>query len=168
MIRPMQQTDLEPVLNLAAACPEAPQWQHSSYAAYLAPLTNSHLLRTGLVVIDPENQLAEIQAFAAATLLLDGEQNLCQLDSIAVHPEARRRGIATVLLRALLAWAAQNRAHHFSLEVRAGNAPALALYQHLGFRPEGRRSRYYTHPEEDALILGTSVTPESCSAGFPR
>ena len=168
MIRPLQQTDLEPVLTLAAACPEAPQWEPSSYAAYLAPDPNSHLLRTALVVIDPANQPAGIHAFAAATLLLDGEQNLCQLDSIVVHPDARRQGIGARLLRALLAWATQSGAHHFSLEVRAGNTPAIALYQRLGLRPEGRRPRYYTHPEEDALILGRVVTPDSSPASFPR
>ena len=168
MIRPLQPADLEPVLTLVAACPEAPHWQPSAYAAYLTPEPNSHLLRTALVVIDAENQPAGIQAFAAATFLLDGEQNLCQLDSIAVHPDARRQGLGAGLLRALLAWAAQNGARHFSLEVRAGNAPALALYQRLGLRPEGRRPRYYTHPEEDALILGRVVTPDSSPGSFPR
>ena len=58
----------------------------------------------------------------------------------------------------LLSWAAQNGARHFSLEVRASNATAIALYQRFGFRPEGRRPRYYTHPEEDALLLGIPVT----------
>jgi ribosomal protein S18 acetylase RimI-like enzyme len=123
------------------------------------------LLRTALVAaLDPKQESGSeppeenILAFAAATLLLDGAQNLCQLDSIAVLPQARRQGLGNALLRALLAWAAQNNARHFSLEVRAGNAPAIRLYRRLGLRPEGRRPSYYTHPEEDALILGTPVT----------
>jgi ribosomal-protein-alanine N-acetyltransferase len=164
----MQQADLDAVTAIASACPEAPHWQPSAYAAYLAPEpANPNLRRTALVSLTSD-PTPKIQAFAAATLLLDGEQNLCQLDSIAVHPGARRRGLGAALLRALLAWATQNGARHFSLEVRAGNAAALALYQRLGFLPERRRPRYYTHPEEDALILGMPVTLDSCSDSFPR
>jgi [ribosomal protein S18]-alanine N-acetyltransferase len=86
---------------------------------------------------------------------------------MAVRPEARRQGIGSALLRALLAWAADNHARHFSLEVRASNAPAIGLYQRLGLRPEGRRPRYYTHPEEDALILGMPVTLIPPTGSFP-
>ncbi|HEY1499757.1 MAG TPA: GNAT family N-acetyltransferase [Acidobacteriaceae bacterium] len=169
MIRPMQPADFDEVIAIAAACPEAPDWQRSAYSPYLTPdpANPGPILRTALVALSSE-PAPKIQAFAAATLLVDGEQNLCQLDSIAVHPDARRRALGSALLRALLAWAVENGAHHFSLEVRAGNAAALALYQRLGFLPEGRRPRYYTHPQEDALILGRAVTPDSRSAGFPR
>ena len=100
----------------------------------------------------------KILAFAAASLLLitdsAGHENTCQLDSMAVQPEARRQGLATALLHAIRNWAAQNNARHLTLEVRAGNAPAIALYHRLGLRPEGRRPRYYAHPEEDAVVLG--------------
>jgi ribosomal-protein-alanine N-acetyltransferase len=86
---------------------------------------------------------------------------------MAVLPEARRRGIATTLLRALLAWASVNHAHHFSLEVRASNTPAIRLYERLGFRPEGRRPRYYAHPEEDAVLLGMPITNVPPEGSFP-
>ena len=43
--------------------------------------------------------------------------------------------------------------HSLTLEVRASNAPAQALYEKLGFREVGRRPRYYQNPKEDALIL---------------
>jgi ribosomal-protein-alanine N-acetyltransferase len=166
----MRATDLEQVRAIAIASPESPQWQPSDYAAYLSPENSTYnpaLLRTALVAVAPNPNTRtpeeKILAFAAATLLLDGAQNLCQLDSIAVRPETRRQGLGAALLHTVLHWAAQNSARHFSLEVRAGNAPAIRLYQRLGLRPEGRRPSYYTHPEEDALILGTPVT-----AGTPR
>jgi [ribosomal protein S18]-alanine N-acetyltransferase len=152
----MRAADLDQVVAIASACPQAPQWQPSGYTPYLASDPASpNLLRTALAAT--VNQ--EIQAFAAATLLLDGQQNLCQLDSMAVHPNARRQGLGADLLRALLAWATQNGAGHFSLEVRASNAPAIALYSNFGLRQEGRRPRYYAHPEEDALLLGSPLPP---------
>ena len=39
------------------------------------------------------------------------------------------------------------------LEVRVSNAPAIALYEGLGFAQVGRRPKYYHNPHEDALIL---------------
>jgi ribosomal-protein-alanine N-acetyltransferase len=164
-IRPMQPADLDPVLDLAAICPEAPQWQPGDYRPYLSPSPEPPLLRSALVAVSPKEK---IHAFAAATLLLDGTQNLAQLDSMAVRPDARRQGLGSALLEAVLAWATQNGARHLSLEVRASNVAALRLYKRLGFQPEGRRPRYYAHPEEDALLLGRTITAGLPQAGFPR
>ncbi|HVT98192.1 MAG TPA: GNAT family N-acetyltransferase [Acidobacteriaceae bacterium] len=182
-LRPLQSTDLDEIAAIATASPEAPQWPRSAYASYIAPdPANPALLRIGLAVTEVPNQarpdtqplrdltserearpqgLPVLLGFACATLLLDGTQNLCQLDSMAVHPSHRRHGIGAALLRELLAWATQNGAFHFSLEVRASNTAAIALYQRFGLRPEGRRTRYYAHPEEDALLLGIPITPGS-------
>ncbi|MGA7353393.1 MAG: GNAT family N-acetyltransferase [Acidobacteriaceae bacterium] len=178
-LRPMQPSDLDQVLAIAEQSPEAPRWPPSSYTPYLtgaASQTNPALLRTALVATTSSNpdqpNKEKIQAFAAATLLLvpdsAGQQNLCSLDSMAVHPTARRRGLGLALLRAILAWSARHNARHLTLEVRAGNAPALALYQLCGFRPEGLRTRYYTDPEEDALLLGMDITSGPPHVGFPR
>ena len=43
------------------------------------------------------------------------------------------------------------------LEVRAGNAPAQALYERLGFREVGRRPGYYSQPADDALVLALEL-----------
>ena len=40
-----------------------------------------------------------------------------------------------------------------TLEVRASNAPAIALYRKHGFEEAGRRKNYYTKPAEDAIIM---------------
>ena len=164
-LRALQPADLDEVLAIAAASPEAPQWPRSAYNPYLATdPANPALLRTALAAAD--STAPAILGFATATLLLDGTQNLAQLDSMAVRPSHRRRGLGAALLGELLAWAAHNGARHFSLEVRASNLPAIRLYQGMGFRPEGRRPRYYAHPEEDALLLGTPVTGGSRPAIF--
>jgi [ribosomal protein S18]-alanine N-acetyltransferase len=176
-IRPMQPEDLDEVLAIAEQSPEAPRWQPSGYTPYLAAEseTNPALLRTGLVAVTndhPHQPTQEkILAFAAATLLLVADsadqQNQCQLDSMAIRPVARRQGLASALLRAILTWSAAHNARHLTLEVRAGNTPAIALYQRFGLRPEGRRPRYYTDPEEDALLLGTPITSGPPHVRFP-
>jgi ribosomal-protein-alanine N-acetyltransferase len=146
--------DLEAVLVIAAQSPEAPAWKPSGYHAYLIANQHPPLLRAAFVA-EAGQQLA---GFAAATLLLDHQENRCELDSIAVHPAARRQGVGAALLRAVLDWAAQQGANHLALEVRAGNIAAIRLYQGLGLRTEGMRPRYYTYPEEDAVLLGIPVT----------
>ncbi len=157
-VRPMQPADLDAVLAIAAASPEAPRWPRSAWAACLAPSNPSAtLLRTAFVASDD----SAILGFAAATLLLDGQENRAELDSMAVHPSARRRGLGSDLLSAVAAWAAAHGAHRLTLEVRASNTPAIRLYARFGFQPEGRRPRYYADPEEDALLLATPIT-----AGF--
>ena len=40
-----------------------------------------------------------------------------------------------------------------TLEVRVSNAPAICLYESLGFRGEGVRPNFYEKPKEDALIM---------------
>ena len=73
--------------------------------------------------------------------------------NIAVHPDFRRRGIAEALVTALVAELKPLESLSLTLEVRASNAPAQALYEKLGFAQVGRRPRYYQNPREDALIL---------------
>ncbi len=75
------------------------------------------------------------------------------INTLAVKPAARRRGLATALLREVMAEAAAAGAAKATLEVRASNSAALGLYSRLGFQVAAKRSRYYTNPEEDALIL---------------
>ena len=40
-----------------------------------------------------------------------------------------------------------------TLEVRASNAPAIALYRKHGFQAVGQRRNYYQKPDEDALLM---------------
>lgn len=73
--------------------------------------------------------------------------------NIAVSPDRRRNGIAVKLVESLIAHLMEKDVRCLSLEVRASNAPAAALYQKLGFQQVGRRPNYYAKPKEDALIL---------------
>ena len=73
--------------------------------------------------------------------------------NVAVRPEYRRRGIGQILVEALTTHLRNIDCESLTLEVRASNAPAIALYEKLGFRQVGRRPNYYRDPKEDALIL---------------
>ncbi len=85
-----------------------------------------------------------------------GSQTVCNetdMMNVAVHPGFRRRGIGEALVNALVEDLKAMESHCLTLEVRASNAPAIALYEKLGFSEIGRRKNYYRNPREDALIL---------------
>ena len=73
--------------------------------------------------------------------------------NVAVHPDCRRRGIAESLIGVLVTELKNRGSRALMLEVRASNAPAIALYEKLGFYQVGCRKNYYRNPKEDALIL---------------
>jgi [ribosomal protein S18]-alanine N-acetyltransferase len=73
------------------------------------------------------------------------------LMNVAVTPERRRIGIATTLLHRLFEEAGTDA--RYTLEVRTSNVEAIAMYRRFGFKPAGRRRRYYHDNGEDALIM---------------
>ncbi len=75
------------------------------------------------------------------------------ISNVAVAPDYRRQGVASALIRALLARAAERELSFVTLEVRESNAPAIALYEGFGFAPVGRRRNYYDAPKEDAILM---------------
>jgi ribosomal-protein-alanine acetyltransferase len=73
--------------------------------------------------------------------------------NVAVHPDWRRRGVATCLVRTVFGSAIAKGVTRGLLEVRASNLSAQRLYTRFGFQVIARRSGYYTQPTEDALIM---------------
>ena len=72
---------------------------------------------------------------------------------LAVDPSYSRQGLGQAMLVAMLASARQRGLERTTLEVRASNQSAIALYQKFGCLEAGRRRRYYEDTGEDALIL---------------
>ena len=70
---------------------------------------------------------------------------------VAVSPDHRRRGIASALICEALQVCEGLRT--VFLEVREGNAPAVALYESLGFERIAVRRGYYDKPKENAIIM---------------
>jgi ribosomal-protein-alanine N-acetyltransferase len=162
IVRLAEPSDLDALVAIAAASPEAPHWKPFHYAPFLATDPAGPLLRAAFVAC----MANELLGFGAASLLLDRQDNRAELDSMAVHPDARRRGAGSALLQAVVAWAARHGARTLALEVRVGNTPAIRLYEKFGFRRMGLRPRYYADPEEDALLMGRPVTPVSNLSQF--
>lgn len=79
--------------------------------------------------------------------------NEADMMNLAVHPDFRRRGVGEKLVTGLVQELVARRVRCLTLEVRASNAGAIALYEKLGFCQVGRRPKYYQKPKEDALIL---------------
>jgi ribosomal-protein-alanine N-acetyltransferase len=76
-----------------------------------------------------------------------------RLMNLAVRESMRRRGVGGTLVAEALHQGLEQAATRAVLEVRASNDPARSLYTRLGFVQIGNRSRYYTNPIEDAVLM---------------
>jgi len=92
---------------------------------------------------------APVAAFCSCWVIGDE----LHVNTIAVDPARRRRGLGRALMEAVLAQVAEEGVTRATLEVRRSNLAAQRLYERLGFAVAGQRRNYYSHPEEDALIL---------------
>ncbi len=81
--------------------------------------------------------------------------------NIAVDPNRRRAGVATMLLERLFELTLGDGRRGYTLEVRVSNQAAIDLYQRLGFQPRGIRRGYYTDNREDALIMWHDPQPRA-------
>ena len=127
------------VAALEAICFADP-WSEKSVAS---ELTNP--LSLWLVALDDDR----VAGYVGSQSVM-GESDMM---NVAVHPDYRRQGIAEKLCLSLVEALSGKGNHSLTLEVRASNAPAKALYEKLGFQQVGLRKNYYRNPREDALIL---------------
>jgi [ribosomal protein S18]-alanine N-acetyltransferase len=72
---------------------------------------------------------------------------------IAVRSDMRKKGVASLLLRAAIKHSANAKILKATLEVRSSNAAAIMLYKKFGFSVKGTRPGYYSDPMDDALIM---------------
>lgn len=73
--------------------------------------------------------------------------------NLAVHPDWRKKGLATRLLAYSLEHLRHRNAPDVFLEVREGNRDAIQLYSRFGFQAIGKRKKYYVETNEDALVM---------------
>ena len=139
-IVPMNADHLDEVAELERICFSVP-WSRNMLAEEL-----DNLLSAFLVALDDNDKVV---GYAGVQIILDEGY----ITNVAVRPECRRQGIAAKLLQVFLDFAKANKLAFLTLEVRASNYDAIALYGSRGFRSVGRRKNYYEHPKEDAIIM---------------
>lgn len=94
---------------------------------------------------------AEAESGLVGYLVCSRYVDVWHLMNVAIEDDERRRGIATGLVEAMFEQTGRDQRH--TLEVRISNGGAIRMYEGLGFRPAGRRLRYYHDNDEDALIM---------------
>jgi len=97
-----------------------------------------------------------VVGFAGIWLMVDD----AHVTTFGVHPDWRRQAIGRQLLLNVAELAIAIGARRMTLEVRASNEAAQALYHAFGFEIAGRRPHYYTDDGEDALVMTTPVLAE--------
>lgn len=140
---PMRRRHLRSVMKIESAS-EGGGW---SLGLFLAELSRTdgriyRVARLGSTVI------------GFAGLLIVGDEG--HVTTIAVDPSFRGRRVGTYLMTSLVNEAIAMGVESLTLEVRAGNTAASALYRRFGFVPAGVRGSYYSDPVEDALIMWAS------------
>ena len=148
-IREATKADLDDILAIGAASSTAPQWPRADFEAILAATADLPLRRM-LLVAELEGAVV---GFAVYTALLSIFPPDAELESLAVDPAWRRKGIGSALLTEIRDHLRAVGAETLLLEVRAGNVAGITLYASAGFKEAGIRKAYYAHPVEDAVCM---------------
>jgi ribosomal-protein-alanine N-acetyltransferase len=121
-------------------------WSKKSFAAELEGNQFSRML----MVPHPEYGL-EVQAIGYICVWMVFEE--IRFLNLAIHPEFRRRGLATLLIGEAIRLGMAEGCCRGMLEVRESNHAAKKLYESFNFQAYATRKSYYTNPTEDAILM---------------
>jgi [ribosomal protein S18]-alanine N-acetyltransferase len=144
-IRPMVVGDLPRVAELERLVNPRP-WMESSLRPFAHP--SETLPRQLGWVVEPGTG-ATVSGYACA--VVTGAE--AELLIVGVEERFRRRGFGKGLLLQCCRDLREHNVDSVFLELRRGNAPALALYESAGFRSVGVRKGYYADTGEDAVQM---------------
>lgn len=142
-IRPMRKEDIDSVISVEAMAYGEHHWSKDSF---LSELSND--LAKYFSVF---NENDELIAYCGSWHILEE----AHITNIAVSTDYRRKHIGEALLKTVIDECYKNMVKYITLEVRASNNPAIALYEKYGFKSLGLRKGYYQDNNEDALIMWT-------------
>ncbi len=137
-IVPMQEEHLAGLAEIERACFHAP-WSENALREELGK---------GIFLVAVDAQGVPVGYVGCQTVLDEG-----YITNVAVLPAHRRYGVARQLLQQLAQCAVEQALSFVTLEVRASNAPAIALYTKAGYVPVGQRKNFYRAPTEDAVLM---------------
>lgn len=142
-IRSFELADVAAVLEIQNLSSEIAQWSATDYDRVVRGEMKGWVAKEGF----------DLTGFVVTRRI----QLDLEILNFAVHPDARRQGTGSGLLREALDWGKSFKAEKAFLEVRGSNQSAIDFYIHFGFEITGRRPRYYTDPIEDALLLAANL-----------
>jgi ribosomal-protein-alanine N-acetyltransferase len=151
-VEPMRRRHLRAVLRIE----EQIQPHGWSLGLFLAELRRGTADRRYLVA-----RVGSTVVGYAGVLFVAGDAHVT---TVGVHPDWQGRGVGTRLVVTLARLAVARGNEALTLEVRAGNERAIALYRRIGMAPAGVRKGYYEDDGEDALILWCH---DLADAGYP-
>lgn len=148
VFRPMQEADTEAAAVLEAQC-LAEAWSQKSYVDAI------HNENAFYMVAERDGKIIGCCGYWRSF----EDADIC---NVAVEQNCRKQGVAERMLTVLMRHGTAAGIENFTLEVRAGNIPAIRLYEKLGFTTEGVRRGFYENPKEDALIMWVTVHSDIC------
>ena len=138
MIRFFSQGDEKGIAELEKDCFSHP-WSE-------AAVLESHQNNTLFLLFEEEGRLLGYAGMQ--TVLSEGN-----ITNVAVTASARKKGVGSALIDALIVYAKEHGISLIALEVRESNLAAKRLYEKKGFSAVGIRKRFYSDPTEDAVIM---------------
>ncbi|MGO8758451.1 MAG: GNAT family N-acetyltransferase [Terracidiphilus sp.] len=158
LYRPYQPADFAPLYAVEELCFQPPDRFPRAYMRRLVTSTNASTW------IAEEN--AELTGFAIVEWTTMPKGTIAYIQTIEIHPDLRRRGIAAELLRRAEDSARAAGAQAIWLHVDAGNAAAILLYERRGYARQGREEHYYAR-HRPALIYAKQLPIASASKPAP-
>jgi len=157
LLRRAEAADVPAIMELERGIFENDAWSERSMRSEVAGEHGYYL-----VAFAPESP-DRIAGYAGLLAPRGGSEG--DIQTIAVAPHARRRGLGRQLMLALIAEARKRGAREVFLEVRADNPGAQTLYRDLGFEEIGVRPKYYQPDGVDAIVMRLAVpSPETTVA----
>jgi ribosomal-protein-alanine N-acetyltransferase len=119
-------------------------WSRSMFAGELAKPSS-----ICLGAFENEDDSSKLRGYLIVSRYVDAWHVM----NVAVDPDHRGHGVATLLLERLFEFTESDARRGYTLEVRVSNSVAIGVYERLGFEARGIRRGYYTDNREDALIM---------------
>ena len=135
----LEESHIAPILDIEKLVNSAP-WSEKSFRNEL-----KHAHGYFLAVIEG----GQVIGYGGFWMVVDE----AHITTVAISPEPQGKGIGRRLMVELLLRAKENGMACSTLEVRAGNAPAIHLYENLGYVSVAKRKAYYPDNQEDAVVM---------------
>ncbi len=138
--RKMEVADIDSVLDIEEQSFTTP-WNRM---AFIHELTQNHFAHY-IIAMQGDN----IIGYCGMWLIMEE----AHITNVAILPDYRGYNYGEKLMRQMMLIAMVKGIERMTLEVRVSNIVAQKLYEKLGFVVDGRRPRYYSDNQEDALIM---------------